>query len=131
MPDPAPAYTADQLAADIQAEADAFQRARQLFADAFVALAQVKGDEIAATHLRGWAENLERRLRPPARPTKRKLSGAHRRRIMERDEYRCQACGTHRDLSVDHILAEVNGGTDEDENLQTLCRPCNSRKGTR
>ena len=35
------------------------------------------------------------------------------------------------DITIDHILARANGGSDEVENLQTLCRPCNSRKGAR
>lgn len=66
-----------------------------------------------------------------ARYQKRKLSAGTRTRIMERDEYRCRHCGTHRDLAVDHVVAEANGGSDDDENLQTLCRSCNSSKGTK
>lgn len=62
---------------------------------------------------------------------KRKLSPGKRTRVMERDEYRCLHCGTHRDLAVDHIIAEVNGGSDDENNLQTLCRTCNSSKGAR
>lgn len=29
---------------------------------------------------------------------------------------------------VDHILALVNGGTDDDSNVQSLCEPCHEAK---
>lgn len=54
-----------------------------------------------------------------------------RRSVYERDEYRCKGCGSWVDLTIDHVLPEVAGGATELENLQTLCRPCNSSKGTR
>jgi len=51
--------------------------------------------------------------------------------ILERDDFRCQHCGVRRFLTVDHITALDNGGTNDPDNLQTLCRNCNSRKGNR
>lgn len=51
--------------------------------------------------------------------------------ILERDDFRCRHCGVRRFLTVDHIIALDNGGTNDPENLQTLCRNCNSRKGNR
>ena len=48
--------------------------------------------------------------------------------------YRCFEC--HRTaeeaglLTVDHIKPRSLGGTDELDNLQILCRQCNSRKGS-
>ena len=54
-----------------------------------------------------------------------------RTKVFERDAYRCVHCATHIGLTVDHILAESKGGTLAFENLQTLCRPCNSRKGAK
>jgi hypothetical protein len=53
------------------------------------------------------------------------------RRIGERDGFSCRHCGTAALLTVDHVVAVANGGTDDDDNLQLLCRSCNSRKGTR
>jgi 5-methylcytosine-specific restriction protein A len=35
------------------------------------------------------------------------------------------------DLTVDHVKPKSKGGTDELENLQVLCRPCNSAKHNR
>lgn len=53
------------------------------------------------------------------------------RRIGERDGFRCRVCGTDRTLTVDHVIAVANGGTDDDDNLQLLCRSHNSSKGAR
>lgn len=55
-----------------------------------------------------------------------------RRRILERDGYRCQiqldgctGTATH----VDHITPLSKGGVDTDFNLQAACAHCNLRKG--
>jgi len=74
-------------------------------------------------------ENPSRRI--PASPKKAKITPALRRQVFERDAYRCVNCGSWEDLACDHILAESKGGPTEFENLQTLCRSCNSRKGTK
>ncbi len=59
--------------------------------------------------------------------------GARRRfLILRRDNYRCCLCGatgTDVQLHVDHRIAKARGGTDESENLWTLCQPCNLGKG--
>lgn len=34
------------------------------------------------------------------------------------------------DLTVDHVIPKALGGTDARENLQVLCRPCNSAKAS-
>lgn len=54
-----------------------------------------------------------------------------RAEVYRRDGYRCLHCGATDRLSLDHIWPYSKGGTDDIENLQTLCRPCNSRKGAR
>jgi hypothetical protein len=58
-----------------------------------------------------------------------KISNAKRKRIMERDAYRCRHCNGHIDLSVDHIVPWAAGGGNDDDNLQVLCVPCNRKKG--
>lgn len=52
-----------------------------------------------------------------------------RRKVYERDGYKCVRCGATDHLSLDHIWPWSLGGKDEESNLQTLCRSCNSRKG--
>ena len=51
--------------------------------------------------------------------------------VYRRDRHRCQECSSEDDLTIDHILAVSRGGETIEENLQTLCRKCNSRKGAR
>lgn len=51
--------------------------------------------------------------------------------VFERDDFRCKQCGTRRNLTVDHIFPESKGGELTMDNLQTLCKSCNSKKGVR
>jgi hypothetical protein len=62
---------------------------------------------------------------------KQKIPAELRRAVFERDAYRCRECGTHLDLTVDHIIPESLGGPTTFENLRTLCRPHNSSKGVK
>lgn len=48
--------------------------------------------------------------------------------IFFRDGHRCVKCGSGEDLTIDHIISVYNGGSDEDDNLQTLCNRCNAGK---
>lgn len=52
-------------------------------------------------------------------------------RIGERDGFLCGSCGTTKSLRIDHIKPVSQGGDSGDNNLQLLCAPCNSRKGTK
>lgn len=49
------------------------------------------------------------------------------------DKYgeRCLKCGSKDDLTIDHVTPIVLGGKSELENLQILCRSCNSSKSGR
>lgn len=62
-------------------------------------------------------------------PIPRKL----RHEVFKRDGYRCRECGASKDetsLEIDHILPVAKGGTNDINNLQTLCRECNRMKHT-
>lgn len=52
-------------------------------------------------------------------------------RIWARDGRRCLSCGSEKRLTLDHIVPLSKGGTNRPDNLQTLCMPCNSKKGTK
>ena len=59
------------------------------------------------------------------------VSANRRAAVYERDGHRCRSCGAAEGLTIDHIVPRSRGGLNGMENLQTLCRPCNSRKGAR
>lgn len=60
---------------------------------------------------------------------KNQISSKLRWEVFRRDGYTCLSCGSKEDLTADHVIAEINGGETILDNLQTLCRPCNSGKG--
>ena len=54
---------------------------------------------------------------------------AIRQRILRRDGHQCVSCGSAAGpMEVDHIHPLARGGDHMDDNLQSLCRPCNRRK---
>lgn len=57
-----------------------------------------------------------------------KLVRQLRASIYERDDHRCRECESTDRLTIDHIVASIHGGLTTPDNLQTLCRSCNSRK---
>ncbi len=62
---------------------------------------------------------------------KKRIPESLRQQVFERDGYRCVECESIKRLSVDHIVPERHGGTMELNNLRTLCKPCNSEKGSK
>lgn len=63
---------------------------------------------------------------------KRGISASKRTRIWCRDLHECQYCGARdKPLTIDHVIPESRGGTDDDSNLVTACKSCNSSKGTK
>ena len=50
------------------------------------------------------------------------------RYILERDRYTCYWCGRLA-RTVDHVIARVDGGTDDPLNLVAACGPCNFARG--
>lgn len=81
-----------------------------------------KNRELAYHH------NRQRRARKLAAP------GSHTAQewldLCELYEHTCLACGaTDSQLTRDHIIPLIAGGSNDISNLQPLCSPCNSRKG--
>lgn len=72
----------------------------------------------------GWRMKGRGTSRPP-------ISSELRQAVYDRDGRACRHCGATTNLSLDHIHPFSLGGDDTYENLQTLCRSCNSKKGAR
>jgi len=54
-----------------------------------------------------------------------------RARILIRDGYCCQYCGSEDATTVDHVIPISKGGTDDPDNLVAACSRCNYSKGNR
>lgn len=53
------------------------------------------------------------------------------KKIFSRDGFVCVACGSTKNLTIDHIVPIKRGGNNSLSNLRTLCQSCNSKKGDR
>lgn len=55
-----------------------------------------------------------------------------REKALKRDQYLCQVCKRQGYLTpateVDHIINKAHGGTDDIDNLQSICRACHQSK---
>jgi len=77
----------------------------------------------------------EKLLKPQSTVRTRTINEKIRLHVLKRDNYKCQRCGrspaTHREiyLHVDHKKPFSKGGSNNIENLQTLCNKCNLGKG--
>lgn len=72
-----------------------------------------------------------RKVASPYEDLRKRISAKTRLKIYKRDGYQCVVCGVSKDLTLDHVLALANGGTNDEDNLQTMCHSCNSKKGVK
>jgi len=49
-----------------------------------------------------------------------------RNQVLRRDGWRCQSCGTMRNLEIHHKEFRSHSGDDSEQNLITLCNICHS-----
>jgi 5-methylcytosine-specific restriction endonuclease McrA len=49
-----------------------------------------------------------------------------RNRVLRRDGWRCQSCGTRSNLEVHHKELRSHAGDDSEQNLITLCSVCHA-----
>lgn len=67
---------------------------------------------------------------PPGRQWVRRgyVKNHVRAAVYARDNNQCVVCGNTKNLQIDHIVAVSKGGSNDPDNLRTLCRSCNSSK---
>ncbi len=62
------------------------------------------------------------------KPTRNRLApdeyAALQRKILQRDGWRCQLCGSMRALEIHHLQRRSQSGVDSEDNLVTLCSEC-------
>ena len=76
---------------------------------------------------------------PTTSSLRKSLPQSVREQVYRRDNYTCRKCGAKGgpqgtlgvQLHIDHIVPVAKGGTDEINNLQVLCAPCNAKKGSK
>jgi len=51
--------------------------------------------------------------------------------LAEKNKTICVSCGTDKNISIDHVIPLSKGGLNEIENMQFLCKNCNSKKGAK
>ena len=78
-----------------------------------------------------WDKSAEEKAEQSPKRASRSISSSMRLRVYKHDGYQCVVCKSNEDLAIDHIIPIAHGGTNARENLQTLCQPCNSSKGTK
>ena len=72
--------------------------------------------------------NLKRKCKKIKVKNKTPVPKWTRRDVFKRDNFRCLACGTDENLTLDHIIPRSKGGSNKIDNLQTLCQNCNLAK---
>lgn len=60
-----------------------------------------------------------------------KIPPVNRREVLKRDQHRCQYCGSHRRLTLDHVIPRSKGGLHTWDNVVAACESCNSTKSDR
>ena len=69
----------------------------------------------------------------PKRSEKLPNYRTHKHTLFGKQEGLCNGCRTQfpfRNMTIDHIVPQSQGGTDHEDNLQLLCGACNSTKGS-
>jgi hypothetical protein len=94
----------------------------------------LNGETVGTSGWPGWAKYIGPRPVPPELSFPAKKSPIPIRiriAVWRRDGFSCRHCGSENNLTIDHIFPESKGGPAALDNLQTLCKSCNSRKGNR
>ena len=91
-------------------------------------------DNLLEVHRRKWNNIGNGKTKKRKKNGRTPFTKSIRHEVFKRDKYRCVECGATKEkrcLHIDHIIPVSRGGTDELDNLQTLCEGCNLAKKNR
>ena len=80
---------------------------------------------------KSFAKQEETETKKKERRSRKKFDTSDFKSIGERDGFNCAFCGTYEDLEVDHVIPVSKGGSNDLDNLQLLCKTCNTSKGAK
>lgn len=108
-----------------------WQRAMVLWAQGKVEIVDVHDREVRAVSFTFKLPSIVRLLRFVRVRHRTTHLPFTRANIYARDNHECQYCGSHEELTFDHVIPEAQGGLKAWENIVTACLDCNKRKGSR
>lgn len=79
----------------------------------------------------GMAGDAITETKASGRSAQRNAKKAVRRAVFSIHGDQCLSCGATEHICIDHVIPLVKGGENTIENMQPLCRSCNSSKGTK
>lgn len=89
-------------------------------------------DNVAYVHIK-WVYTLQNKIKNSEKcnvPIKRDVSEITKKQIAFNQNWKCATCDQTlpANYEIDHIIALMNGGNNEESNLQALCRNCHGLK---
>jgi hypothetical protein len=75
---------------------------------------------------RGWTTGMVISVRVVPKSPNQIYTGI-KEEVMKRDSFTCQKCGSNEKLRVHHNIPRIYGGSDDMDNLTTLCTKCHRK----
>jgi 5-methylcytosine-specific restriction endonuclease McrA len=80
------------------------------------------------THFSSWDSDWKPEIREPV-ILRKPISKQQREETLKKYGRKCVICGSTENLQIDHIIPVISNGTNDADNLQVLCKACNTSKG--